>query len=320
MSGISRQAVRACFQKQALTTRRQKWGGCCAIGIATALVIFGTVHAANATPQYSYDVQILGVTPPDFTGTGSSQLTNSGSGTTSLGSYSYSVLAGFGVLGDANGLSLATAAVGDVRSTTSFLLDNITLTGPVGVTFVDYNVNFTITGSFALSATGNAVANGLVGVADALGALPQGANASTGFNDTIGAVSPNSSVDISGTTHRQTGSNGSTVTVSLTMYTDINANQGATGSAGGEVDFLDPLSFPSDVSVFNFFDPATHSSVTGWTANSADGCIVNNQFQCGLASTASPVDEPPALPVFGAVFAASMLWLGLRRRFPASIA
>jgi hypothetical protein len=291
---------------------------CLRRGIAAAAVIAAmTAPEAHATPQYYYDVQISGVTTGvGITDTGSTQLTDSGSGSLSAGSYSFSVLAGPGVLGDENGLTLASvgSALGDVRSTTSFVLDNIVLTGPAGVTYVTYDVNFTLTGSFALSASGNAVANGLVGVADALGSLPEGANTSTGPDHEIGAVGPNSSVAITGTTHQQTGVNGSTATVTLSMYTDIAVGLND-GSAGGTVDFLDPLSFPTDGPVFNFFSAATGAPVTGWTANSSDGCIVDNQFLCSPTSPPPlPVDEPATLPVFVASIVAWAWWTRCRPR------
>ena len=64
------------------------------------------------------------------------------------------------------------------------------------------------------------------------------------------------------------------------------------GSAGDLiVNFEDPFSFPTSGPVFNFFSPATGAPLTGITANSSDGCIVNNAFMCGSVGPTGSVPE-----------------------------
>jgi MYXO-CTERM domain-containing protein len=56
---------------------------------------------------------------------------------------------------------------------------------------------------------------------------------------------------------------------------------------------VDPLSFPSNGPVLNFFD-ANGNPLAGVTVDSSDGCIVNNRFLCGAAPTPAP--EPTPVP------------------------
>jgi hypothetical protein len=271
------------------------WRG--AFVVAAASVVAGPIFSAHASTVDFYDVQIYTVTPPDITATNSSQETASGSGTTAIGNYSYSVLAGPGLLGDSNSVT-ATSTTGDqrdVRSNTNFTMSNIVLTGPAGSAFVDYSVNFNVTGSFLLSSAGNATARGIVEVDDAVGELGSMLASTNAADDGAGGVfqgqspSANSSFNLTATTEKEIGENGSPVTIMLNLATSANvaANDGS-GSAA--VDFLDPLSFPTRGPVFNFFDLAGNP-ISGWTANSSDGCIVNNTFRCGLASPPGSVPE-----------------------------
>jgi hypothetical protein len=64
------------------------------------------------------------------------------------------------------------------------------------------------------------------------------------------------------------------------------------GQASASADFLDPLLFPTDGPVFNFFD-ANGNPLAGATVNSSDGCIANNRFVCG-SSGPTTVPEPSA--------------------------
>jgi hypothetical protein len=253
--------------------------------------------SAHASTINFYDVQILGVTPPDVTATGSSEESAKGSGTTAVGKYSYSVLAGAGLLGDSNSVtaSSTTGDQGDVRSNTKFTMNNISLTGPAGSTSFEYSVNFDVTGSFVLTSAGNATARGIVEVEDAVSALGSMLASTNATEDGAGGVfqgqspSANSSFDVAATTEKEVGENGFPVTVVLNLGTSANvvANNGS-GSAA--VDFLDPLSFPTHGPVFNFFDLAGNP-ISGGTANSNDGCIVNNLFMCGSATSPGSVPE-----------------------------
>src|SRR5215469_4827433 len=59
------------------------------------------------------------------------------------------------------------------------------------------------------------------------------------------------------------------------------------GQASASADFLDPLSFPTDGPVLNFFD-ASGRPLAGFTVDSSDGCIVTNRFVCGGSRTSVP--------------------------------
>ena len=297
-----------------------------AIVVAAASVVAGPILPAHASTVNFYDVQIYTVTPPDITATSASQETASGSGTTAIGNYSYSVLAGPGLLGDSNSVT-ATSTTGDqrdVRSNTNFTMSNIVLTGPAGSTFVDYSVNFDVTGSFSLTSAGNATARGIVEVNDAVGELGTMLASTNAAEDAAGGVfqgqspSANSSFDVAATTEQEIGQNGAPVTVMLNLAT--NANVAANdGSGSAVVDFLDPLSFPTNGPVFNFFDLAGNP-VSGWTANSSDGCIVNNMFMCGSASRGGSVPELSTWAMMLAGFAGLSLagWRRDRRRAAAA--
>ena len=292
------------------------WRG--AFAVAAASVVSGPILSAHASTVNFYDVQIYTVTPPDITATGPSQETASGSGTTAVGHYSYSVIAGPGLLGDSNSVTAAstTGDQGDVRSNTNFTMSNIVLAGPAGSTFVDYSVNFDVTGSFLLTSTGNAAARGIVEVDDAVGELGSMLASTNASEDAAGGVfqgqspSANSSFDVAAATEKEVGENGSPVTVLLNLAT--NANVAANdGSGSATVDFLDPLSFPTHGPVFNFFDLAGNP-ISGWTANSSDGCIVNNAFMCGSITSPGSVPELSTWAMMVAGFA-GLGYAGWRR-------
>ena len=115
--------------------------------------------------------------------------------------------------------------------------------------------------------------------------------------------SANSSFDVAAATEKEVGENGSPAAVLLTILA-TNANVAANDGSGRSaiVDFLDPLSFPTDGPVFNFFD-ASGNPISGWTANSSDGCIVNNTFMCGSVSPPGSVPELSAWAMMVAGFA-----------------
>ncbi len=290
------------------------------IGVS-ATVVFGLAiaQAAHATPQTFYDVQIGGVTPPDVTATGSNLISAASSGTTATGTFAFSVFSGLGTLGDLNKATVSSATqVGqDVRSQTTFRLDNITVTGPAGSPLVAYNANFGVIGSINVSASAGSSSFGSIFINDlpgtTIGALAIGTNAAFDSNTGIfQSVTPttNTTFNVSGTTTKQLVRNGGLATVFLNMSTDaIGSTSPNGGTAISQVDALDPLSLSTTGPVFNFFDPVTGTPVLGWTANSADGCIVDNLFTCG-ASGSSPtaVDEPPSLALLGAALLAWLIW------------
>ncbi len=142
-------------------------------------------------------------------------------------------------------------------------MSGVILTGPVGSTLVQYNVNFEVQGSFMLSATDSywATATGRVGLDDASGFLGQ-MQADTQGDDGAGGVfagqtpSADSSFDFAASTEKETGSNGSAVTLMLNLSTSAGVTAYYSYSGSATTDFLDPLSFPTDGPVFNFFDLA----------------------------------------------------------------
>jgi hypothetical protein len=174
-------------------------------------------------------------------------------------------------------------------------MSNILLTGPAGSTFVEYSVNFDVTGSFLLTSVDNATARGIVEVDDAAGELGSMLASTNASEDGAGGVfqgqspSANSSFDVAAATETEIGQNGAPVTVMLNLATNANvmAND---GSGSATVNFFDPLSFPTDGPVFNFFD-LSGNPISGWTANSDDGCIVNNAFVCGSITAPGSVPE-----------------------------
>ena len=263
--------------------------------IAAAVGVAAPLHAAYASTVNFYDVQIIST---HITETSSSPLSTSGSGTVpAYGfSYSYSVLAGPGLLGNSNSVTVApgqSSADGVISSNTNFTMSDIVLTGPSGSTFAQYSFNFDVTGSFTLSSSGYyATATGVVGLDDAngsLGSMSANTQGVSGANGVFQGQTPSagSSFDFAASTEKHTVENGSSVTLMLNLSTSatVTAYYGYSGSA--TTDFVDPLSFPTNGPVISFFD-LTGAPISGWTANSEDGCIVNNRFVCGAASSDVP--------------------------------
>jgi len=119
-------------------------------------------------------------------------------------------------------------------------------------------------------------------------------------------------VTTSSTTPQWTAQNGETVRFWLDLLTAAGAwgawgsdqPENGIGTAAGSSDFSRTLTFPGSGVVLNLPE--------GWTANSLDGCIVDNHFVCGSA-------PEPAAALVGAVSLGSLLALARRRRFANSI-
>ena len=290
------------------------------IAMATAIGVFVLAQAAHATATF-YDVQVVqGLTTTDTNLTGSGLISAASSGAAGGTSFDYSVFAGIGTLGDKNDASIALGVEGSssVRSNTNFLETNITVTGPAGSPLVSFSANFDLTGSINLSASAGSSAFGSININDkagTLGVLAVDTFAPFDSNTGIFAgVTPTASTkfNVSGTTSKQLVGNHGLASVFLNMATDaIGTTSPSGGTASSMVDALDPLSLSTQGPVFNFFDPVTGAPVTGWTANSADGCIANNLFTCGIAAptpTPSSADEPPSLALLGAAALAGLIW------------
>jgi hypothetical protein len=87
------------------------------------------------------------------------------------------------------------------------------------------------------------------------------------------------------------GAYGSDTFIAFSLGTSAKAQSYPGFSADIIVNFGDPFSLPTSGPVFNFFDPTTGAPLTGITANSSDGCIVNNAFMCGSITSPSSVPE-----------------------------
>jgi len=114
-------------------------------------------------------------------------------------------------------------------------------------------------------------------------------------------------VTTSSTTPQWTAQNGETVRLWLDLLTAAGAGGAAgsdqpengIGTAAGSSDFSHTVTFPGSGVVLNLPE--------GWTANSLDGCIVDNHFICGSA-------PEPAAALVGAVSLGSLLLLARWRR------
>jgi hypothetical protein len=105
-----------------------------------------------------------------------------------------------------------------------------------------------------------------------------------------GIIDP-SNITVSGMTPETLVNAGDTISVGFGLLTSAQADSAPGSAADLIVNFKDPFTFPTSGPVFNFFDPTTGDPVTGFTANSSDGCIVNNAFMCGSVGPAGSVPE-----------------------------
>ena len=194
------------------------------------------------------------------------------------------------------GPDLGSSLNGYAGASASMALDNVVISGPTSGS-VMYSVNFTISGSVTLVTTGTPDAQGGVDLlydgATSLGSL--GVN--TDINDQTaptgifaGIIDP-SNITVSGTTPETLANVGDTISVGFGLFTTAQADSAPGSAADLIVNFKDPFSLPTSGPVFNFFDPTTGDPLTGFTANSSDGCIVNNVFMCGSVSTPGSVPE-----------------------------
>jgi PEP-CTERM motif-containing protein len=137
-----------------------------------------------------------------------------------------------------------------------------------GFDFLDFSGNFPNLGTLSLDSNGNLTQSGI-------------------FTPGPFSFGPN----VPGAQGQCQTSPGADISLTLTLNTSATAfgpfSQGTGGTAEAAVDFLDPLSFSTSGPVLNL--------PTGWTVNSTDGLIVNDQF---IAPT-GVVPEPSTLLLFG---------------------
>jgi hypothetical protein len=223
-----------------------------------------------------------------------------------------------------------------------FELDNISVIAPTGTapgTEVRYAFNFSVTGVWRLnqpSDVGFFEDNIVVGldfstqssvsgpIAGGLGTIDDQGTSDNPINDIRTGVFTSFANDVSNSVLLSTARDasgrdttglamaGSSIDFGLSLSIVVSAGDvgfNASGDAAVSADFLDPLAFPTDAPVVSFFD-LSGNPLTGWTADSSDGCIVNNHFTCAAAGPA-PAPEPGTFALFAG--AAAMVPLCQRR-------
>jgi hypothetical protein len=240
----------------------------------------------------------------------------------------------FGAIGKPGELgSLSTVAAeapgapigGGAGSLVGFDLDNLTIVDPglAAGTRVNYTINFGISGKLAAAAFGASQANSDVGLTFD-GVVLGTATASTvpGATSATGIFSAGV-LGVTAHTPMESGLVGGTAIADFLLSTNATASAGPSPTESGQAsaisDFLDPFSFPTNGPVFNFFD-ANGNPLTGVTVDSSDGCIVNNRFLCGAATTPPAGGTPVPEPSIWTMLLAGLAGLGcagwrVRRRY-----
>ncbi|HEX9169770.1 MAG TPA: PEP-CTERM sorting domain-containing protein [Roseiarcus sp.] len=203
-------------------------------------------------------------------------------------------------------------------------LDNVKIIDP-GVaagTPVFYDINFHIGGSIVVAGFGVGNANANVELtydtAPMTGVTLGTASASTipGETGSSGIFSAGVA-DVKTHTPVEAGAVDQDVYAEFILAThagvDVGPSPTEQGQATASADFLDPFSFPTNGPVFNFFD-ANGDPLTGVTADSSDGCIVNNRFLCGASGMSVPEPSTWTMLLLGFVGLGYAGWW--RRRTP----
>lgn len=192
----------------------------------------------------------------------------------------------------------------------------------LALTPVYYSINFEIGGSIVVAAFGSSSASAGVSLTY-LPAPGTGTTLGTAFASTVPGASGASGIFSGGVSFVATQTPVEAGFVDQDVYAEFilathadveAAPSGITqGQASASADFLDPFSFPTDGPVFNFFD-ASGDPLAGVTADSSDGCIVNNRFLCGAAPTSVPEPSSWMLMLLGFASLGYAGWRGSRDR------
>jgi hypothetical protein len=274
-----------------------------------ALALASSTTAASAdvfTLQTSIATPITGIV-------NSTKSSNTGPVETSNGGFSslasFSAVAGSGLLSAASSVNTdftnASPPIGENATAIAFAtleLDNIAFSGGSGPFL--YSVNYSISGTITLSTLLFPNASGGVRLVYSSGATDNVVLGSLGVDTDINdQVSPTGifagydptnpviNISVSAATPKVLYSSSSDTFMAFTLETSAHADSYPGASADLIVNFQDPFSLPTTGPVFNFFDPTTGLPLTGITANSSDGCIVNNAFMCGSVGPTGSVPE-----------------------------
>jgi hypothetical protein len=183
-------------------------------------------------------------------------------------------------------------------------LDNIVFSGGQAGMPVLYSVNYSIAGTITLTTVGFPDVQAGVGLAYSSGTADNVSLGGLGVTTVYSLrttpsgifagydpTQPVINVSVSAPTPTVLGAYGSDTSIAFTLGTEASAQSYPGFSADIIVNFGDPFSLPTTGPVFNFFDPTTGAPLTGITANSSGGCIVNNAFMCGSVSRPGSVPE-----------------------------
>lgn len=309
------------------------------LALLVAALCGGAISAA-AAPLYSYTIdypvaeqQLSQPSPvqsqqgPDYFDFG-----NESGSSTARAAAGYGYLEGYSdvVVNQAQNAAYSGVSV-TAQESSEFYLDDIQLSGPANTT-----VYFTLTveadGDLLTAVTGpDYAATAEVSATLHMGDLTTG----TSTGATIGSATDSTVVgstatglfancqagrcveiasDSSGNPLTLTGRSGDMVSVDLTLATYAIAGYSASlqnvppGTANATANFGNTESLPTSGLVFNFYD-GNGNPVSGWTANSASGCIADNQFVCAIPTG---LPEPSATALVG--LGAALLAIERRRR------
>lgn len=305
-------------------------GSLAAIGWA-APILLATAGSAAADPVFSINACLSGPGEPvcEIGSNGAPIVTTKtvNAGVTGAAvTMTYSVIAkpgDIGSLSSAAALAPGGSIIGTANAVADVALDNLKVIDP-GVpanTQVLYDINFELGGSLVAAAFGSSSALAFVTLSyDSVPGNPitlgEAVDSTLPGESTAFGIFSAGVEDVKAHTPIESGFVDGDVFAEFSLDTHASVDAGPSpstkGQASASADFLDPLSFPTDGPVFNFFD-ANGNPLAGVTVDSSDGCIVNNRFLCGGSGGPSTVPEPSTWTMLLLGFA-GLGYAGWRRR------